>query len=55
MIAQISSQMGDRISTETLLSQLSFIDNPLNEVKKIEAEKEANSIDLDGLKGTEDE
>lgn len=49
MIAQISSQMGDRISTETVLSQLSFVDNPLNEINKIKAEKESSMIDLDNI------
>lgn len=49
MIAQISSQMGDRISTETLLSQLSFVDNPLNEIDKITKEKESSMIDLDNI------
>jgi SPP1 family phage portal protein len=49
MVAQISSQMGDRISTETLLSQLSFVDNPLNEINKIKAEKDSDRIDLDNI------
>lgn len=49
MIAQISSQMGDRISTETLLSQLSFVDNPLNEINKIKTEKDSDRIDLDNI------
>lgn len=53
MIAQISSQMGDRISTETLLSQLSFVDNPLNEINKITKEKESTMIDLDNIPDNE--
>lgn len=53
MIAQISSQMGDRISTETLLSQLSFVDNPLNEIDKIKTEKESSMIDLDNIQDNE--
>lgn len=57
MMAQIISQLGDKLSTETGLAQLSFIENPKNEVKKRKAENEelfnGQSI-LDNL-GDEDE
>lgn len=57
MMAQIISQLGDKLSTETGLAQLSFIENPKNEVKKKKAEAEelfnGQSI-LDNL-GDEDE
>lgn len=42
--AQIVSQLGDKLSIETALSLLSFIDNPVNEIEKIKAENEANSV-----------
>lgn len=37
--AQIIAQLGDKLSTETGLAQLSFINNPLNEIEKIKAEQ----------------
>lgn len=40
MTAQIISQLGDKLSTETGLSQLSFIENPTSELDKINGEKE---------------
>ncbi|WP_338659725.1 phage portal protein [Paraclostridium sordellii] len=40
MMAQIISQLGDKLSTETGLSQLSFIENAKNELDKIKAEQE---------------
>ncbi|RXI55273.1 phage portal protein [Clostridium tetani] len=46
MTAQVISQLGDKLSTETGLSLLSFIENPKNELKKI---KDENPIDLDNL------
>ncbi|MHB9943658.1 phage portal protein [Clostridium sporogenes] len=46
MTAQIISQLGDKLSTETGLSLLSFIENSKNEMKKI---KDENPIDLDNM------
>ncbi|MCW6105644.1 phage portal protein [Clostridium sporogenes] len=46
MTAQVISQLGDKLSTETGLSLLSFIENPKNELKKI---KDENPIDLDSM------
>ena len=40
MIAQIISQLGDKLSTETALSLLSFIENPSLEVQKLKNELE---------------
>lgn len=40
--AQIITQLGDKLSTETGLSLLSFIENPKNEMKKIKSEGENN-------------
>lgn len=40
MMSQIISQLGDKLSTETGLSTLSFIDNPKNELAKIKAEQD---------------
>ncbi|RRH40829.1 phage portal protein, partial [Clostridioides difficile] len=34
------SQLGDKLSTETGLSQLSFIDNPHAEIEKAKKEQE---------------
>lgn len=45
--AQIISQLGDKLSTETGLAQLSFVENPGEEIKKIENE---NKDSLDGAK-----
>ena len=42
--SQIISTMGDRLSLETGLSLLGFIDNPANEVKKVLEERKANII-----------
>lgn len=39
LTAQMIAQMGDRLSLETGLSQLSFIENPQNEIAKIKAEQ----------------
>ena len=38
--AQIISQLGDKLSLETGLSQLSFIENSKNEIDKIKNEQE---------------
>ncbi|AVP66040.1 phage portal protein [Clostridium botulinum] len=46
MTAQVISQLGDKLSTETGLSLLSFIENPKNEIKKL---KDENPIDLDNM------
>ncbi|EJE7236755.1 phage portal protein [Clostridium sporogenes] len=46
MTAQVISQLGDKLSTETGLSLLSFIENPKNEMKKL---KDENPIDLDNM------
>ncbi|WP_081897088.1 phage portal protein [Clostridium sp. KNHs214] len=46
MTAQVISQLGDKLSTETGLSLLSFIENPKNELEKL---KNENPIDLDDL------
>jgi SPP1 family phage portal protein len=40
MMSQIVSQLGEKLSTETGLAQLSFIENPKNELSKIKAEQE---------------
>lgn len=53
-MATIINTLGDRISTETALSLLSFIDNPQNEVKKIQAEQKANSIGANLLNPAKD-
>lgn len=41
MNSQIISQLGDNLSVETGLSLLSFIENPKNELKKIQKENES--------------
>lgn len=40
--AQIINQLGDKLSLETALSLLSFIENPKNEIEKIKTENEDN-------------
>ena len=52
MIAQIINQLGDKLSTETSLSLLSFIENPKNELNKLE--KENQNIDI-GMKLLEED
>ena len=42
--AQIISQLNGKLSTETGLSLLSFIDNPQNEIEKLKKEQAPNSI-----------
>jgi len=42
--AQVVTQLGDRISTETALSLFSFVDNPLNEISRMKKEQQVNSI-----------
>lgn len=41
MISQIISQLGDKLSTETALSLLSFIENPSLEIQKLKKELES--------------
>lgn len=53
-IVQAISQLGDKISLETALKQLPWVENPSQEIEKIKAEKSAmNSIDLDKIYGYE--
>jgi SPP1 family phage portal protein len=52
--AQILAQAGDRLSTETGIAQFSFIDNPKEELKKIQSERENSLINLDNISGTGD-
>ncbi|HGS9861107.1 TPA: phage portal protein, partial [Clostridioides difficile] len=40
VVANILSQLGDKLSTETGLSQPSFIDNPHAEMEKAKKEQE---------------
>jgi SPP1 family phage portal protein len=47
VMAQIISQLGDKLSTKTGLAQLSFVENPTEEIKKIESE---NKDSTDGTK-----
>jgi SPP1 family phage portal protein len=47
---QAISQLGDKISTETALSLLPFVENPLQEIAKIKKERaELEEIDLDKI------
>ena len=55
MTAQIISQLGDNLSTETGLSLLSFIENPKNELDKINKENEDYKIGEGLLEGGIDE
>lgn len=49
---QVISQLGDKISNETALSLLPFVENPAQEMEKIKAEKQAlEQIDLDKING----
>jgi SPP1 family phage portal protein len=49
-IVQAISQLGDKISLETALKQLPWVENPAQEIEKIKAEKSAmDSIDLDKI------
>ncbi|WP_373899290.1 phage portal protein [Haloimpatiens sp. FM7315] len=50
MISQIIAQLGDKLSTETGLSLLSFIENPKNEIEKL---KKENPMSLDDVIGDE--
>ncbi|WP_061293675.1 phage portal protein [Clostridium botulinum] len=45
MTAQVISQLGDKLSTETGLSLLSFIENPKNEMKKLKDELPGMNLD----------
>ena len=48
LIAQVINQLGDKISLETALAQLPFIENPVNEIEKIKREQsELQQINLD--------
>lgn len=50
LIAQTINQLGDRISLETALAQLPFIENPINEIAKIKKEQsELQEINLDKI------
>ena len=42
MTSQIISQLNGKLSTKTGLAQLSFVDNPDNEMKELQKENEAN-------------
>ncbi|WP_082174065.1 phage portal protein [Clostridium niameyense] len=55
MTAQVISQLGDKLSTETGLSLLSFIENPKNELNKLKTENEENDIGERLLDGDVDE
>lgn len=46
---QIITQLGDKLSTETGLSLLSFIDNPQNEAKKAKEEQKESLLLTDNL------
>lgn len=46
MTAQMISQLGDKLSTETALSLLSFIENPKNELEKLRKEFPASDLDI---------
>ncbi|MDF2589840.1 MAG: phage portal protein family [Anaerocolumna sp.] len=51
-IVQAISQLGDKISLETALKQLPWVENPSQEIEKIKAEKSAmDKIDLDKING----
>ena len=49
--ADLISKLGDKLSVETALAQLSFIENPVNEVSKIKKEQEEKlpGIDLNNV------
>lgn len=44
MTATIIGMLSGKVSDETLIAQLSFVDNPGNEAKKLDAQNKANSI-----------
>lgn len=47
---QVISQLGEKLSTETALSLLPFVESPAIELEKIKKERaEAETIDLDKL------
>lgn len=49
---QVISQLGDKISNETALSLLPFVENPAQEMEKIKKEKaDLDEIDLDKING----
>ncbi|MEG1256621.1 phage portal protein [Clostridium sp.] len=45
--AQIIAQLGDKLSTETGLSLLSFVENPRNEAEKVKKEREDDLPEID--------
>lgn len=49
VMAQIIAQLGDNLSTETGIAQLSFVDNVADEMAKIAKQQKANSIGNDLL------
>jgi len=53
--AQMIAQLGDKLSTETAVTQLSFVDNPKEEMANIKKEQEAELPKIDLNKVTADE
>lgn len=52
MIAQVLTQLDGKISLETALGQIPFVENPMNEIEKIKKERtELEAIDLDKING----
>lgn len=51
--ADIIAKLGDKLSTETGLAQLSFVENPSEEIKKIKAEQDEISQGQDLLNGAD--
>lgn len=49
--SQMIQTLGDKLSLETALAQLPFVDNVAEEIAKIKAEQKANSIGADLLNG----
>lgn len=49
--SQMIAILGDKLSLETALAQLPFVDNVTEEIAKIKAEQKANSIGADLLNG----
>ncbi len=44
MMAQIISQLNGKLSIHTGLSQLSFVDNPDNEIQQLKKESQADTV-----------
>lgn len=55
MLSQVISQLGDKLSVETGLAQLSFIENPKNELAKIKAEQEELLLGQSLLDGVDED